>query len=149
MKAYQASSRYHLMLGIGMFVSIPMIFCGVISLLVGFFFAALYFLLPGIFVFYLVIFVFPKNITLYEDSFLYQTAFLKLKLKYSEIKTIKPYYSTRQLTMAGGDKTKAEMLCILRILNKPLILLVFGRSITEYKELYEKLVVINQQLRTN
>ena len=95
--------------------------------------------LPGIFLLYLLFFVLPGEIRVDEEWIEFKAKLRKVNLKYSEIREVKTHYTTRTLTLTGGDKEKAAVYYSIKIKDRPMNLLLFGSGIYKYRELYEHL----------
>lgn len=139
MTLYKATYRYKLLSLCGIIIGCASVFLGLLSLILDSFFNVLVMVLPGIFLLYLLLLVFPTEILTNDKCVEFRTKLRKVNLKYSEIKEVKPYYTTRSLTLEGGDKDKAAVYYSIKIKNKPLTLLLFGTGIYKYRELCEHL----------
>ncbi|MEJ2428207.1 MAG: hypothetical protein P8075_04705 [Deltaproteobacteria bacterium] len=107
--------------------------------MIGSFFTSSAMLLIAIVLTYLLLFVFAKEISLWETGIRYTTLIKSIDIDFSQIKDVKRFYTTRSLTLAGGDKEKAAMFCRIRLKDKPSRLLLFGSAINNYKELYSRI----------
>ena len=92
----------------------------------------------------LLLFLFPKEISLLEDRIIYKTIAVTKSIPFSDIKDIKQIHTTRSVIMAGGDKNKGTVLFAI-LLNKPYKFILFGGSISEYQSLYTELKKIMGQ----
>lgn len=98
---------------------------------------------------FLVVYAFwitPHFITLDEKSFLFKTIFKTRKISYSDIRSIKFFYSTKSLIWEAGDKDKAHMLCFIKLSSLPLDLLMINNSMPRYHQLCKHIIKKRKQL---
>jgi hypothetical protein len=96
-------------------------------------------ILPGTILLFFLSYVFPKEILVNDEGIEFITKVRKVDLHYSDIMEIKPHYTTRTLTLSGGDKDEAAVYYSIKVKNKPLKLLLFGSGISQYRDLFERL----------
>jgi hypothetical protein len=112
----------------------------IISYYAGLYTASVILFFPGAILFYLLLLVFPDEVTLDEESVLFRTRLRRVFFDYQDIKEIKSHVTTRTLVMSGGDKEKAVLFYQIRLRDKPLRLLMFGSGIQNFRELYSHLL---------
>ena len=139
MRTYKCTLKYMLFSMCGIISASLMVLIGSVSGFDRLYTEFIIVFLPGVLLLYLLFLVFPEEIQVDEDGIMFRTKLRRIYIKYHGIKEIKPHYTTRTLTMSGGDKEKAVIYYSIRIKNKPMTLLLFGSGILNYRELYEHL----------
>lgn len=139
MITYKSTFQYKILSLFGIITACFLVLFGLLSALTGSYFSFLFMLLPGIILLYLLLFAFPGEILVDEEWIEFKAKLRKINLKYSEIREVKPHFTTRTLTLTGGDKDKAAVYYSIKIKDRPMSLLLFGSGICEYRELYEHL----------
>jgi hypothetical protein len=137
---YKANYNYKLAFFFGILLSLISFIIGSLLLIIGYKSAFLIIFIPSIIFLTVFLFIVPKSIVVEKEGIIFKTAIRNKNIEYSEIKEIKKYYSTKSLFWFSGDKEKADIICIMRLKNNPLNLLYFGDAISNYKELYKKLL---------
>ncbi len=84
----------------------------------------------------LFLFCLPKEIRIKENTIGFKTLAGKKTISFSQIKSVKPYYSTKSKIWHGGNEEKASMLCIVQLKGSLFKLFIVTDAISEYKELY-------------
>ncbi len=139
MLIYLCTLKYRLLSMYGIISACLMVLIGSISGFYRLYTEFIILFLPGVLLLYLPFLVFPEEIQVDEDGVMFRTKLRRIYIKYYEIKEIKPQYTTRTLTMTGGDKEKAAVYYSIRIKNRPMTLLLFGSGILSYRKFYEHL----------
>ncbi len=133
---YRTNVKHTLKSILGFSTSLIMLCCSVFSAIVGLYFISIILLMPAIIIIYLFIFVFPIEISIKECGIIYKTIIRKIYIDFSEILDVKTFFLTRSLAMAGGNKQKADMFCLIKLKKKRFNLLIFSNGIKNYKDLY-------------
>lgn len=144
MAVYKANSKYKLTFFVGILLSLVSIFIGSLFVFIGYKSAFLIIFIPPAIFLISFLFIVPKSIAIEKEGIIFKTIIRNKKIEFSKIKEIKKYYSTKSLYWFGGDKEKADMLCIIRLKKNPINIIYFGDAISNYKELYKKLVKITR-----
>lgn len=139
MVTYKSTSKYKLLSMFGILTGILFSFLGLLSVLMGEFVGVFFPLLPGILLLYLLLYVFPDKISVDEKKLEYFAKLRRVKIEYSNIVDVKPHYTTRTLTLTGGNKEEAAVYYSINRKDKALSLLLFGSGIYKYRELYSYL----------
>lgn len=137
MATYKSTTKYRLLSYVGILTGCMLSLSGLFSFFTGTYISLLLMLFPGITLLYLLFYVFPDRIVVHEEGFEFIAKLRNVKMDYSEIKCIKPHYTTRTLTLTGGGKEEAAVYYSIKRVNKPMCLLMFGSGIHKYRELYD------------
>ncbi len=140
MSTYRSNYKYKLLFFFGSIISLSLLIFGGFSAVTGFYFVSTLTLLPGAIILYFLLFVFAREISIGETGITYKTIIRTIDIDFSQIKDVKTFYTTRSLTLVGGDKQKADMFCSIKLKGKPYCVLVFGNAIDNYKELYSRIL---------
>jgi hypothetical protein len=137
---YKSTTRYQILSIVGLFNASLLLLFSIISYFAGLYtaFAILFF--SGAILSYLLLLVFPDEVTLDEESVLFRTRLRRDVFNFQDINEIKPHVTNRTLVMSGGDKDKAVLFFQIRLKGKPWSLLMFGSGIQNFRELYAHLL---------
>lgn len=96
-----------------------------------------YFLLPLFFLYFL--WITPYEIIIDTDAVLFNTFLKKRKVPYVNIVKINVSYSTKSLIWEGGNKSRAHMLCFVKLSKIPIDYMMINNSIDDYHVLCNSL----------
>lgn len=136
MNSFKSTSRYKVLSSLGAIMSCFLIFFGSISLFVGHYFSFLYMFLPGVVILYLLFVAFPKEIIVDDEKLIFKSRLRESVIKLTDISEVKPHYTTRTLTLSGGNLERAAIYYSIKVKNKPMNLFLFGSGLDNFKDLY-------------
>ena len=148
MGVYRSNYKYTVTILIGLFFSLFCMGAAGFTLILGKAFPYLW-MLVALMILYFLLFLIPKEISFDGNSIIYKTIAQTQKVDTSQIKSIKPYFSTKSMQWYGGNKDKAHMLCIITLKGKPLTFLFFGNGLNNYKDLFSKVTASLEEDSTN
>ena len=134
MKTYKSNYKYQLALFILIFFS-GFIFISS-SIWKGFSVFSILTITALVVVWTLFSFCFPKEITIRNNVIELKTLVTNEIINFSQIESVKPYYSTKSKMWYGGNEEKASMLCIVQLKGNLIKTFILTDAINEYKELY-------------
>ncbi len=140
MDTYDITLKCKFLLFFGVLVALGLLLISGAGLFSSNYFIFMLHLIPAVILLHLVLFVFPTEISIQEEGMIYKTPVRTMAISWSRILDIKPVYTTRSLKLAGGDKDKADMFCIIRIKGRPFRFLAISNGVRNYKDLYARIL---------
>jgi len=132
---YKSTNKYKFLSLIGVIHGVLLVVFSIMLLFLREYSIVIILFIPGVILLYLLLYVFPDEVVVEENTLLFRTKLRRVVIPYSDIKELRPQYTTRTLTMSGGDKDKATVFYSIKRKGKPLSLLMFGGGIHNYRQL--------------
>ncbi len=141
MYTYRAGSAFQGIFFLESIISSVFISFGGLLAFNGMYLLSFIFSIIGILGVYILLFLFPTEISVKKTGIMYKTVIRNSEVSFSDIRSIKKFYTTRPaFALSDIEKQKASMICMIILKDNPMNILMFGKTICKYKELYSRIM---------